>query len=79
MFNKPTTPIKPSETVLPETTEVAEAKVEIPADPNLPNIPSVSAPPEVKEALKAAKAKGKPTRLPPKRKVKTVPPPPAQA
>ena len=59
------------------TVSEAVAKVEIPAEPKLPVIPSVAAPAEVKEALKAAKgkAKGKPTKLPPKqRKPKTVPP-----
>ena len=50
------------------------AKVEIPPDPNLPNIPSNAAPAELKEVLQSAKTKGKPTRLPPKRKIKSVPP-----
>ena len=57
-----------------EPVNEAVAKVEIPAQPKLPEIPSVAAPADVKEALKAGKAKGKPTRLPPKRKAKTVPP-----
>ena len=52
----------------------AVIKVEIPAEPNLPVIPSISAPAEVTAALKTGKAKGKPTRLPPKRKPKTEPP-----
>ena len=74
MVNKtPASPVKLPETVPSEASE-AVAKVEIPAEPNLPNIPSVAAPEEVKAALKAGKAKGKPTRLPPKRKAKTVPP-----
>ena len=52
----------------------AVAKVEIPAEPKLPEIPSVAAPAEVTAALKAGKGKGKPTKLPSKRKPKTVPP-----
>ena len=58
------------------TDEVSEAvaKVEIPAEPKLPDIPSVAAPAEVTAALKAGKGKGKPTKLPSKRKPKTVPP-----
>jgi hypothetical protein len=70
--------LSPVEKTIPETipAKVSEAveKVEIPAEPNLPEIPSVAAPPEVKAALKAGKAKGKPTKLPSKRKAKTVPP-----
>ena len=74
MINKAPPPAKLPETVPSEASE-AVAKVEIPAEPNLPNIPSVAAPEEVKAALKAGKAKGKPTKLPPKqRKAKTVPP-----
>jgi len=49
-------------------------EVQIPSQPKLPDIPSKAVPAEVKEALKGAKGKGKPTRLPPKRKPKTVPP-----
>lgn len=74
MVNKaPASPVKLPETVPSEVSE-AVAKVEIPAEPNLPNIPSVAAPEEVKAALKAGKAKGKPIKLPSKRKAKTVPP-----
>lgn len=61
------------ETVPSQASEAVE-KVEIPAEPKLPNIPSVAAPEDVKAALKAAKGKGKLTKLPPKRKAKTVPP-----
>jgi hypothetical protein len=48
----------------------AVTNVQIPADPRLPEIPSIAAPAEVTQALKAAKAKTKPTRLPAKRKPK---------
>lgn len=49
----------------------AVTKVQIPAGPKLPEIPSVAAPPDVAQALKAGKAKARPTRLPSKRKIKT--------
>jgi hypothetical protein len=52
----------------------AVAKVKIPAEPKLPDIPSIGVPAEVNEALKVGKTRGKPTRLPPRRKPKTAPP-----
>lgn len=72
MINKPL-PTQDTET-LSSTIDESIAKVEIPAEPNLPNIPSIAVPAGVKEVLQSAKTKGKPTRLPPKRKIKSVPP-----
>lgn len=58
--------------IITNTQEIEE--VVIPSQPKLPDIPSVSVPAEVKEVLRSARGKGKPTKLPPKRKPKPEPP-----
>jgi hypothetical protein len=65
---------KPVPSVVTSLVNKEVTNVEIPLQPRLPEIPSMGVPAEVSEVLKTEKAKGKPTRLPPKRKPKTVPP-----
>lgn len=63
-------------TVEPEVKPVdaAVTNVQIPAEPKLPDIPSSGAPAEVKEILKASKAKAKSTvAVPPSEPAPTVP------